>query len=113
MPVIKSAKKKLRQDKKRTLRNKSLKNLFKKLIKSAQKNPSEKNIKKAVSVVDKMAQKNIIHKNKAARIKSSLSKLMGKKPNLAKSKIKTEKKTKEKMAKEVLQNKVSAEAPNK
>lgn len=79
MPVIKSAKKKLRQDKKRTLQNKSLENLFKKMVKEAQKNPSKENIQKAVSVVDKAAKKNIIHKNKAARIKSSLSKLLIKK----------------------------------
>lgn len=84
MPVIKSAKKKLRQDKKRTLRNKSLKNLFRKMLKEAKKTPSEKNIKKAVSAVDKAAKKNIIHKNKAARIKSSLSKLLDKKFNTTK-----------------------------
>ncbi|MEK7534157.1 MAG: 30S ribosomal protein S20 [Patescibacteria group bacterium] len=87
MPVIKSAKKKLRQDKKRTLQNKSIENLFKKMVKEAQKNPSEENIKKAVSVVDKMAQKNTIHKNKASRIKSTLSKLSAKKPKLPKTKV--------------------------
>jgi len=87
MPVIKSAKKKLRQDIKRELQNKSLKNLFKKMVKMAQKNPSEENIKKAVSVVDKMAQKNIIHKNKASRIKSTLSKLSAKKPKPPKTKV--------------------------
>mgnify|MGYP001573026080 CR=1 FL=1 len=96
MPVIKSAKKKLRQDKKRALRNKNLKNLFKKMVKMAQKNPSEENIKKAISVVDKAGKKNIIHKNKASRIKSSLSKLLGKKPKLIKTKqvIKAKQKTK-------------------
>lgn len=104
MPVIKSAKKKLRQDKKRTLHNKSLENLFKKMVKEATKNPSEANIKKAVSAVDKAAKKNIIHKNKASRIKSSLSKLLGKKPKPAKTK--QVKKIKE-SSKAVLQNKVS------
>lgn len=87
MPVIKSAKKKLRQDRKRTLRNKNQQNLFKKMVKLAQKNPSEENIKKAVSAVDKAAKKNIIHKNKAARIKSTLSKLSGKKPKPRKTKV--------------------------
>jgi|SRR3989344_4518441 len=75
MPVIKSAKKKLRQDKKRTKNNKKLKDLFKKLVKQAKSSPTEKSIKMAISVVDKAARKNIFHKNKAARIKSSLSKL--------------------------------------
>lgn len=86
MPVIKSAKKKLRQDRRKTLQNKTLENLFKKMVKEATKNPSEENIQKAVSAVDKAAKKNIIHKNKAARIKSSLSKLLIKKSQLPKTK---------------------------
>ena len=87
MPVIKSAKKKLRQDKKRTALNKKLKNLFEKLVKLAKKSPTDKNIKSAISATDKAAKKNIIHKNKAARIKSSLSKLMKtkKQPEVKKS----------------------------
>ncbi|MCL5435218.1 MAG: 30S ribosomal protein S20 [Patescibacteria group bacterium] len=76
MPVIKSAKKKLRKDKKRELANKTLKNLFKKAVKLAEKTPTETNIRKAVRVIDKTAKKNIIHKNKAARIKSKLAKLV-------------------------------------
>jgi small subunit ribosomal protein S20 len=81
MPVIKSAKKKLRKDRKREVINKNLKNLFKKNIKLAEKNPSEANVRKAVKIVDKIAKKNIIHKNKASRIKSKLSRLLaGKKP---------------------------------
>lgn len=81
MPVIKSAKKKLRKDRKREIVNKNLKNLLKKNIKLAEKNPSEVNVKKAVKIIDKTAKKNIIHKNKAARIKSKLAKLLaGKKP---------------------------------
>jgi small subunit ribosomal protein S20 len=78
MPVIKSAQKKLRQDKRKTLQNKKLENLFKKMVNIAQKNPSEENIKKAVRAVDKAAKKKIIHKNKAARIKSTVSKLLKK-----------------------------------
>lgn len=79
MPVIKSAKKKLRQDKKRQTGNKIVRDLLKKTLKEARKNISEKNIKEAFSIVDKAAKKNIIHKNKAGRIKSSLSKLIGNK----------------------------------
>lgn len=79
MPVTKSAKKKLRQDKKRQTRNKSLSSLLKKLIKKASKNLSRKEILEAIRTADKAAKKNIIHKNKAARIKSKLSKLLVKK----------------------------------
>lgn len=108
MPVIKSAKKKLRQDRRKTLQNKSLENLFKKMVKVAQKNPSEGNIKKAVKALDKAAKKNIIHKNKAARIKSTLSKLLGKKPKP--SKTKPVKKVKE-ITKSAPQNKVPITTP--
>ena len=79
MPVIKSAKKKLRQDKKRQIVNKTFRDLLKKTLKEARKNISEKNIKEAFSIVDKAAKKNLIHKNKAARIQSALSKLIGNK----------------------------------
>lgn len=72
MPVIKSAKKKQRQDKKRTLQNAKVRNLLKTLLKKAKKNPSAKIITEAVTVADKAAKNNIIHKNKASHIKSKL-----------------------------------------
>ncbi len=90
MPVIKSAKKKLRQDKKRTAQNKKVKNLLKTVLKKAKETPSEKKIREAVKIVDKAAKNHIIHKNKAARIKSALSKLLNKKSPAPKP-VKTEK----------------------
>ena len=77
MPVIKSAKKKLRQDKKATVRNAKQETALKDAIKAAKKSPSIKTIGKATSLADKAAKRFIIHKNKAARLKSALSKLMG------------------------------------
>lgn len=76
MPVIKSAKKKLRQDKKRSVRNRKIENLLSKLIKKAKKNSSEKTVKEAIKIADKAVKKHIIHSNKAARIKSTMSKLL-------------------------------------
>ena len=76
MPVIKSAKKKLRKDRRLTIQNKILKDSFKKLVKKAQKSPNNANLSKAFQIIDKAAKKNIIHKNKAARVKSSLTKLL-------------------------------------
>ena len=84
MPVIKSAKKKLRQDKKRAKRNEKVLKSLKELIKKAHKKPSADSIKKAVSLADKAAKKHLLHKNKAARIKSSLSKVLGKKTTVKK-----------------------------
>lgn len=94
MPVTKSAKKKLRQDKKRTLENRKVKNLLRDAIKKARKNPAEKNIIQATKLIDKAVKKYIIHKNKAARLKSSLSKLTAKKNKTTPSTKKSAKKSK-------------------
>ncbi len=75
MPVTKSAKKKLRKDKKRELDNAKSEKTFRSALKKARKSPTEKNIKISVKLIDKAAKKNIIHKNKAARLKSSLSRI--------------------------------------
>lgn len=93
MPVTKSAKKKLRLDKKRKARTEKFTSLFRNLIRKAKRQPSEKTIKNAVSIVDKAVKKHVIHKNKAARLKSSFSKLLSKKAE------KTPSKTKKKLAK--------------
>ncbi|MCL5433171.1 MAG: 30S ribosomal protein S20 [Patescibacteria group bacterium] len=96
MPVIKSAKKKLRQDKKREEKNAKIKKLLSDNIKKATKKPSEKTIISAVKVIDKAAKNKIIHKNKAARIKSRLSKLIPAKKTV---KTATEKQSKPKKTK--------------
>ena len=75
MPVIKSAKKKLRQDRKREKANNLLRNSLKKAIKDAQKSKTAEKVRKAVILVDKAVKKGLIHKNKAARIKSEFCKL--------------------------------------
>lgn len=78
MPNIKSAKKKVKQDKKRTARNesylRSVKNLMKSLFSGG-----KADVKKAYSAIDKAAKKKVIHKNRAARLKSRVSKLASKK----------------------------------
>lgn len=84
MPVIKSAKKKLRQDQKRTAQNNHLETLVKRAFKKALKTPSEKTVNAAISLADKAAKKNIFHKNKAARMKSTLAKLLKSKVKRAK-----------------------------
>jgi small subunit ribosomal protein S20 len=75
MPILKHAKKKLRQERKREVHNRALKTTFKNLLKTAKKLKTPESISKAVSSVDKAAKKNLMHKNKAAHIKSDLSKL--------------------------------------
>jgi len=109
MPVTKSAKKKLKQDKKRTLRNNELKNLFKNSVKTAKRKPTSENLRKAFKAIDKTAKANIIHRNKAARIKSNLSKKtpVGQKPASAAAKIQKETKVLKKASSKKAQKKTS------
>jgi small subunit ribosomal protein S20 len=76
MPVIKSAKKKLRQDKKRQVVNNLLRNALKAALKDAKAKKTQEKVIFAVKLTDKALKKNLIHKNKAARIKSKLSHLV-------------------------------------
>ena len=76
MPVIKSAKKKLRQDKARTARNEIVAETMRKNLKLAKKAPTAESIRLAVQATDKAVKNHLLHKNKAARIKSALSKLL-------------------------------------
>ena len=70
MPNLPSAKKRLRQNAKRALRNQIAKTRIKTETKKAV--AGEQNV--AVSVIDRAAAKGIIHKNAAARKKSRLAK---------------------------------------
>ncbi|MDO8260258.1 MAG: 30S ribosomal protein S20 [Candidatus Magasanikbacteria bacterium] len=74
MPLIKSAIKKMRQDKARTLRNRAKIDALKKAIKLATLKPSTENLSKAFSNLDKAAKKGLIPKSRANRKKSRLSK---------------------------------------
>jgi small subunit ribosomal protein S20 len=75
VPVIKSAIKKLRRDRKREKDNDQFRSELEHAIKLAKKQKSQAAVTKAVSLIDKSVKKNLMHKNKAARVKSSISKL--------------------------------------
>lgn len=78
MPVIKSAIKKLKQSLKHEAQNRGVKRHVKELVDAFKKAPSVKAYSAAVSALDKAAKTNVIHKNKAARLKSRLSKRLPK-----------------------------------
>lgn len=78
MPNIKSAKKKLRQDNKTEKQNATYRKTVRKTVKNLGK-MKKADIGKAFSTIDKAAKKGIIHKNKAARLKSRVSRLSLKK----------------------------------
>lgn len=74
MPIIRSAIKKLRKDKVRTVRNKKRETSLKSLIKKVRISKSAKDLQAVYSALDKAAKIHLIHKAKASRLKSRLSK---------------------------------------
>ncbi|KPL12392.1 MAG: 30S ribosomal protein S20 [Bacteroides sp. SM1_62] len=72
-----SAKKRIRQSEQRRLNNvyhaKSARNAIKKLRSTKEKEEAAELLPKVSSMLDRLAKKNIIHKNKAANLKSSLT----------------------------------------
>lgn len=73
MPITKSAKKSLKVSRVKQAQNYKAKVSLDKAL----KNVDEKTVNKTVSTIDKAAKIGIIHKNKAARLKSALSKKFG------------------------------------
>lgn len=76
MPITKSAKKKVRQDKKRTIKNLKYIKAYKETLKKIKKGGSNIKdlIKKYYSQIDKAVKRKIIHKNKGSRLKSKVKK---------------------------------------
>lgn len=74
MPLLQNAKKALRVSKKKAEQNRVVKSKMKTLIDKARKAISQASLSEAFSAIDRSARKHIIHPNKAARLKSQLSK---------------------------------------
>ncbi len=76
----KSALKRIRSDETKKslnkLQHKTVRNAIKKLKDSESKKDAQKQFPIVVSLIDKLSKNNIIHKNKAANLKSKLSKLI-------------------------------------
>jgi len=75
MPQTVSAKRALRVDLKRRVVNKLIQEKYKKAVKKALEKPTLETISQAFSFLDRAVKNSVIHKNKAARVKSRLSKL--------------------------------------
>jgi small subunit ribosomal protein S20 len=73
-----SAKKRIRQSESKKLRNKyyakTTRSAIKKLRHTNSKKEAEEMFSKVTSMIDKLAKRNVIHDNKAANLKSKLSK---------------------------------------
>ncbi len=74
----KSAAKRIRSNAAKAVRNryqhKTTRTYIKRLRQSTEKGEAEELLKQVTSMLDKLAKRNIIHKNKAANLKSSLTK---------------------------------------
>jgi small subunit ribosomal protein S20 len=73
-----SAKKRIRQSEKRRLHNKyyakTMRNAVRALRKTTDKKEAQEKLPKVFAMLDKLAKRNIIHKNKAANLKSKIAK---------------------------------------
>lgn len=69
MPIIKSAKKRVKTAHKAAVRNSHTKRSLRSALKVFGKSPSSKNLAATQSQLDKAAKKGVIHKNKASRLK--------------------------------------------
>lgn len=85
MPIIKSAKKRVKTAEKRTIRNREWKDQLKNNIKDFEKTIEEGDsstagdkLQTAIKTIDKAVSKGIIHQNNAARKKSRLTKMYNK-----------------------------------
>jgi len=87
MPVTKQAIKKVRADKRKTIINLRIKKALKKAVVTFRKKPSSSLLTAVYKTADKAVKGNVIHKNRANRIKSRLSKLIAskKKPETKKT----------------------------
>jgi small subunit ribosomal protein S20 len=80
LPVIKSARKRVKVAEKATIRNVKTKRQYKSSIKLHSKKPTISSLREVQSAIDKATKKHVIHKNKAARLKrraASLAKSEG------------------------------------
>ncbi len=77
-----SAKKRIRQSEKRRVHNKyyakSARSAIKQLRDTSEKEAAQELLPKVASLIDKLAKRNIIHKNKAANLKSKLTRKVNK-----------------------------------
>ncbi len=76
MPVTRSAKKALRQNKRRHARNLVQQKILKETIKKYKKSPSTEALSAVYQQLDKAAKNNLLKKNTASRLKSRLTKLL-------------------------------------
>lgn len=74
MPLLSNAKKALRVSKRKAVVNQRIKSRMKTAMDKVKAEVTQANLSTAFSAIDKAVKRNLIHKNKASRLKSQLSK---------------------------------------
>ncbi|MCR4326071.1 MAG: 30S ribosomal protein S20 [Candidatus Roizmanbacteria bacterium] len=75
MPNIQSAKKRQRQEIKRHAQNAAMKSRYISAVHLLVKSKKKGSLSSTVSLIDRAVKKGVIHRNKAARLKSRLAKM--------------------------------------
>ncbi len=96
---------KVRRERNR-LKGKTTRNAIRKVAGTADFKDAEKDLPKTIAMIDKLAKSNIIHKNKAANLKSKLTK----KVNALKNKVVVEKVAKKATDKAIAKKAATAKA---
>jgi len=89
MPVTVTAKRALRSSKRKAEVNNRIRTQLEIAIRTAKRDKKATDVTNAVKLTDRAAKKNVIHRNKAARIKSILSSLLNTKKTSASKPRKT------------------------
>jgi ribosomal protein S20 len=114
MPIIKSAKKRVKTARKAAVRNSKTKRSLKGALKLFRKSPTAASHKDAQSNLDKAAKKGVVHKNKASRLKkqaAAKAKAAGVKSTAKKSTAKAKPAGKPAAAKKTAAKKAPAKKP--
>lgn len=76
MPVTRTAKRAMVRSERKRVFNLRRSRLMREAIKLVKTQPNQKNLSQAFSLIDRATKHKLIHKNKASRMKSSLSTLL-------------------------------------
>jgi ribosomal protein S20 len=76
MPILANAKKALRVSKKKAEMNQPIRSRVKTVTDAVKKSPSAATLSTAFSAIDKAVKRNLIHKKKAAHLKSQMARLV-------------------------------------
>ena len=76
MPILKNAKKALRSSKRKAVVNSRTRSKMRTAVAAVEASANKETVSEAFSRIDRAVKKNLIHKNKAARLKSQVARMI-------------------------------------